>query len=150
MSVMTLQDHLARWILGEKVPQRVRARYRERVKIPLKCLGPGIVYPLPPLSPHALHSCSSLIDPSGRLFSCYETCECNDAFQYGANSSACACLPRVNLNINGCSIVAPPARPSRSSRASLTDSLLSHTHPPAARRGCPAGRESPKFSNGPL
>ena len=35
----------------------------------------------------------------------------------------------VNLNnINGCSI-APPARPSRSSRASLTDSLLSHSLP---------------------
>ena len=36
---------------------------------------------------------------------------------------------RVNLNINGCSIVAPPARPSRSSCACLTDSLLSHICP---------------------
>ena len=35
----------------------------------------------------------------------------------------------VNLNINGCSIVAPPARSSRSSRACLTDSVLSHSLP---------------------
>ena len=31
---------------------------------------------------------------------------------------------RFNLNINGCILVAPPARPLRSSRAFLTDSLL--------------------------
>jgi len=44
-------------------------------------------------------------------------------------AAAKAAALRVNLNINGCSIVAPPARPSRSSRASLTDSVLSHTLP---------------------
>ena len=44
-------------------------------------------------------------------------------------AAAKAAALRVNLNINGCSIVAPLARPSRSSRASLTDSVLSHTLP---------------------
>ena len=40
-------------------------------------------------------------------------------------AAAKAAALRVNLNINGCSIVAPPARPSQSSRASLIDTLLS-------------------------
>ena len=44
-------------------------------------------------------------------------------------AAAKAAALRVNLNINGCSIVAPPARPSRSSRASLAHSLLSHSLP---------------------
>ena len=44
-------------------------------------------------------------------------------------AAAKAAALRVNLNITGCSIVAPPARPSRSSHASLIDSLLSHSLP---------------------
>ena len=44
-------------------------------------------------------------------------------------AAAKAAALRVNLNINGCSIVAPPARSSRSSRACLTDSVLSHNLP---------------------
>ena len=44
-------------------------------------------------------------------------------------AAAKAAALRVNLNINGCSIVAPPARSSRSSRACLTDSVLSHSLP---------------------
>ena len=44
-------------------------------------------------------------------------------------AAAKAAALRVNLNINGCSIVAPPARSSRSSRAYLTDSVLSHSLP---------------------
>jgi hypothetical protein len=48
--------------------------------------------------------------------------------QIGLAAAKAAAL-RVNLNINGCSIVAPPARPSRPSRACLTDSVLSHSLP---------------------
>ena len=44
-------------------------------------------------------------------------------------AAAKAAALRVNLNITGCSIVAPPARPSRSSHASLIDSMLSHSLP---------------------
>ena len=44
-------------------------------------------------------------------------------------AAAKAAALRVNLNITGCSIVAPPARPSRSSHASLLDTLLSHNLP---------------------
>ena len=44
-------------------------------------------------------------------------------------AAAKAAALRVNLNINGCSIVASPARSSRSSRACLTDSVLSHSLP---------------------
>ena len=47
---------------------------------------------------------------------------------HGLSARKAAAL-RVNLNINGCSIVAPPARSSRSSRACLTDSVLSHSLP---------------------
>jgi len=48
--------------------------------------------------------------------------------QSGSGCGKAAAL-RVNLNINGCSIVAPPARSSRSSCACLTDSVLSHSLP---------------------
>ena len=44
-------------------------------------------------------------------------------------AAAKAAALRVNLNITGCSVVAPPARPSRSSHASLIDSMLSHSLP---------------------